>query len=124
MGTLDIILMQFVLVILLLFNFWLCNISGQSTNFQAALTSAAFTAVMDVGYDYPDAGDVIPFNKVWLNLGQHYNDLTSVFTCAESGLYLFSVTLFSTGELITAQQFYWFQTYTKGIFKTSNPILL
>ena len=55
-------------------------------------------AVMDGGYHYPKTYDVILFDYVLLNLGEHYDAQTSIFTCAENGLYLFSVTLYSAGE--------------------------
>ena len=65
------------------------------------MASTAFMAVMDGGHDNPEKGDVIPFNTALLNVGLNYDEQTSVFTCAESGLYLFSVTLYSACELIT-----------------------
>ena len=77
------------------------------------MASAAFMARMDVGNFFPVTGDVIPFNNALLNVGQHYDDQTSVFTCAESGLYLFSVTLYSNSELITVVKVDMFRTYTK-----------
>lgn len=66
------------------------------------MASAAFMARMDGGDYHSGAWDVqfnvIPFNTVLLKVGLNYTRLTSVFTCAETGLYHFSVTLYSDGD--------------------------
>lgn len=77
------------------------NIVSGTNSQQTGVASAAFMAVMIEGFFYPSTGEIIPFERVLLNVGQHYDDRNSVFTCAESGLYLFSVTLYSGCEFIS-----------------------
>ena len=67
----------------------------------AAADSSAFMAVVDGGRHWPAVWDAIAFGVVLLNVGQNYDNQTSVFTCAESVLYLFSVTLYSDSELLS-----------------------
>lgn len=63
-----------------------------------AASSAAFMALKNRGIHLYNKGDKLPFGWVLLNVGDHYDAETSVFTCAKSGLYLFSVTLYSGGK--------------------------
>ena len=47
----------------------------------------------------PDNGMPVLFPSIISNIGDHYNDITSRFTCPYNGLYLFSLTIQAYGYI-------------------------
>ena len=56
-------------------------------------TAVAFTAYATTFREY-DNGDVIIFDHIITNVGNHFSAATNKFTCPRRGLYLFSLTLY------------------------------
>ena len=77
----------------------------------------AFTAYSTLGGIYYDAGDVIIFDAVQTNIGGYFQTDTSTFTCVHHGIYIFSWTLYTNDDMLSAELFindesHLFQTYT------------
>ena len=77
----------------------------------------AFTAY-PTSVHYYDAGDVIIFDAVEINIGGYFQTDTSMSTCAHHGVYLFSWTLSTyfdnrmSADIYIDNESKYFQTYT------------
>ena len=56
---------------------------------------SAFTASIGSTHSY-DTGDVIIFDQIVTNVGNHYHPNTSTYVCPLKGLYVFSVSVLNT----------------------------
>ena len=70
-----------------------CFISAVRTT-----TKAAFSAYLNESVFHLSSGDIVKYDKVLLNEGDHYNSFTGVFTCPVDGMYMFSFFIDQWGE--------------------------
>ena len=57
----------------------------------------AFSAYPTTTIDY-DEGAIVQFDSIVTNIGDAYSEQLSVFQCPSDGIYLFSISLFTTVE--------------------------
>ena len=53
-----------------------------------------FTAIHSDDGEYRE-GDIVKFNEIVTNIGNHFNPLNYIFTCPIKGMYMFSVSVLS-----------------------------
>ncbi|XP_071160556.1 complement C1q-like protein 3 [Mytilus edulis] len=73
----------------------LVKYKGEFRNYRKWRDIPAFTASLSASQTI-NANDVVKFDKVWTNNGNHYNAKTGIFQAAREGLYHVSATVMST----------------------------